>query len=206
MLFDILALLSLLLVISLLKRLVNMFPSLLACMVRWKENINIQSSIRTSTDRDILAISMIIPFCLTAFRFRMYCPAWLDGMGQGGRLGATIGIFLTYIAMRAACRYFFRFHSTPSSVYKAATDSVRTYFILFVLLLMAVGSIMTVAGAPLTTVRGAMFWISGAMYLVFIVRKTQIFLSSCSFFVSFLYLCALEILPTGVLLASAVIF
>jgi len=39
MLFDILALLSLLLVITLLKRLVNMFPSLLACMVRWKENI-----------------------------------------------------------------------------------------------------------------------------------------------------------------------
>ena len=66
MLFKILALFSTILIIALLKRLVNIFPSLAACMVRWKESLNLEASVKHSLDRDMLAAAMIIPFCLTA--------------------------------------------------------------------------------------------------------------------------------------------
>ena len=204
--FDILALISLIAVVSQLRRLVNLFPSLMACIIRWKENVNLQLSLKMRTDRDILAFSLFIPLCLVVFRFRIYCPGFMSGMPDTPRMWATIGIITAYTLLRMACKFLFRMRSTPESVYRAATDSIRTYLITLTLLLITAGGIASFFGSPLGPVKNAMFWISGTIYTLFILRKTQIFLSSCNFFVSFLYLCALEILPTGVLIASAVIF
>lgn len=206
MIFDALALISLLAVITMIRRLVGIFPSIMSCLVRWKENISLQHSLRTRTDRDIFATAMLVPFVLTAYRFRMYCPEFMQGINEDARLGLTFAVFAAYIALRVACKYTFRMHKTPNSTYETATDSVKTYFVIMTILMMVAGCISSVTDAPLAHIRTAMFWISGAMYLVFLVRKSQIFHSSCSLFVTFLYLCALEILPTGVLIASAVIF
>ena len=56
MLFDILALISLLVILLLIRRIVDIFPSLMACMIRWKENVNLQASMKMRTDRDLLAV------------------------------------------------------------------------------------------------------------------------------------------------------
>lgn len=206
MLFDTLALISLITVIALLKRIVSVFPSLMACMIRWKENINLQLSLKMRTDRNLLAVALSIPFCLITFRFQLYCPDFMEAMSEVARLGMTFGILASYLALRTACQYLFRIHKTPAATYETANDSAMTYFTILTLLLLATGGTLSFIGTSSEAIKTAMFWISGAMYLIFIVRKTQIFHSSCSLFVSFLYLCALEILPTGVLIASAVIF
>lgn len=204
--YDTLALISTIIVIALLRRLVSIFPSLMACLLRWKENINLQVSLKMRTDRDILTCALFIPFCLTVFRFQIYSPGFMSGLGDCARLWCTVGITVGYTLVRIACRLLFRLHSTPTSIYKTANDSVRTYFIILTLILMTTGEILSFFNTPLEYIRTAMFWISGTIYVLFLVRKTQIFLTSCNLFASFLYLCALEILPTGVLIASAVIF
>jgi hypothetical protein len=204
--FDILALISIICIIPMLQKLVAIFPSLMACLLRWKENINLQTSMKSRTGRDMLTAAMFIPFCLCVCRFRAYCPDFMQDMSESVRLWMTIGIFATYITLRISCRVIFRLHSTSSVTFKHATESVRTYFIILTLLLLATAGLLSLFDVTPSHIRTAMFWISGAMYLVFLLRKTQIFLSSCNLFVSFLYLCALEILPTGVLIASAVIF
>ena len=206
MLFDILALISLLVILLLIRRIVDIFPSLMACMIRWKENVNLQASMKMRTDRDLLAAALFIPFCLVVFRFKMYCPEFLSGLGEATRLWATAGICCAYLLLRIACRFLFKLHDTPKSTYKTAAESFKTYFIILTLMLLATGGILSFLNVSPMHINAAMFWISGAIYMVFILRKTQIFLSSCNLFVSFLYLCALEILPTGVLMASAVIF
>ena len=89
MIFDALALVSLLTVITMIRRLVGIFPSIMSCMVRWKENLALQHSLRTRTDRDIFATAMLVPFVLTAYRFRMYCPDFMQGMNEDARLGLT---------------------------------------------------------------------------------------------------------------------
>ena len=204
--FDTLALTSLIVIIGLLRRLVNVFPSLMACLIRWKENVNLHLSLRMRTDRDVLCWAFFVPFCLVVFRYRAYCPGFMNGMSESSRLWTTIGVVIGYALLRIACRLAFRLRTTSNSTYKPATDSVRTYFIILTLVLIATAGVLSFFDVPPTHIRTAMFWISGALYTLFIVRKTQIFLSSCNLFVSFLYLCALEILPTGVLIASAVIF
>ena len=206
MLFDILVIISVICFIPLAGRLANLFPSLAACLLRWKENINLQASLKMRTDRDILALALFVPFCLCIFRYRVYCPEFMQVLSENTRLWATLGIFSAYVLLRIACRIVFRMHNTSGTVYKQATDSVRTFFIILVILLLIAIGILSFFETPLSHVRTAMFWISGFIYIMFLFRKTQIFLSSCNFFASFLYLCALEILPTGVLIASAVIF
>ena len=62
MLFKLLVLFSFLIVLLLLRRLVNILPSLLACLMRGKESLNLEASVKLSRDRDALALAMIIPF------------------------------------------------------------------------------------------------------------------------------------------------
>ena len=68
------------------------------------------------------------------------------------------------------------------------------------------GGVMSFIEMDETVIRTAMLCVSALIYALFMLRKLQIFASGCSFFAAFLYLCALEILPTGVLVASAIIF
>lgn len=206
MLFDILALISTLIMIMLLKRLVNIFPSLLACTIRWKENINLEASVKHSLDRDMLAAACIIPFCLTAEKFRLYDPSFMQGIGENGLTCATIGIFLAYCGIRIMMSAMVRTHKTANKALKAAERCSFTFFIILTLLLVATGGVLSFLDINTEVIRNAMLWISGITYAMFLLRKTQIFISSCSFFTAFLYLCALEIIPTGTLVVSALIF
>ena len=205
MLFNTFALISLLIIITLLKRLVSIFPSLLACLIRWKESVNLEMSVKLSRDRNILAIALVIPFCLTAFHWDLYSPSFTENLSQTAGLGTTTGVFFAYILLRWALTSICKSKKSRKSAYSTSVAAGRTFFIILTLLLMAIGGTMSFIGVEHQTIKDAMIWISGAIYLLFLLRRTQIFASSYNFFTVFLYLCALEIIPTGVLVTSAMI-
>ena len=205
MLFNTLALISLLIIITLLRRLVNIYPSLLACLIRWKESVNLEMSVKLSRDRNILALAFIIPFCLTSFRFDIYSPFFLDGFNETIRLIITICVFVAYILLRWGLTALCRSSKSRKTAYATSVAAARTFFIILSLMLMAIGGIMSFIDVDNSIIKDAMIWVSGAIYMLFILRRTQIFASSYNFFTVFLYLCALEIIPTGVLVTSAMI-
>ena len=86
MLFNILASISLIIVIILLRRLVNIFPSLLACTIRWKENVNLDASLKLRIDRNKLAVAMIVPFCLLVYRSGIYRPGFLGIFNESAQI------------------------------------------------------------------------------------------------------------------------
>ena len=206
MLFDILALISLLFIIIIMKRLAGFLPTIAACVLWWKENINVDVSLKSRRDRNIIAIAMVLPFCLLVTRLNYYTPAFLDGMSEPARLGIIFGVFLGYVSIREGIAVLIRPRKISSTVWNAATRTEYTFFIPLTMILLVVGGLLCLTGLSEEVVKYAMIWLSGAIYFVFLVRKLQIFSSSCNLFSAFLYLCALEILPTGVLIASAVIF
>ena len=206
MLFNILALISFFICLLLLNTLVEVFPSLIACLVRWKESVNLDASVQLSRGRDIMSLAMVMPFCLTAGKYSLYCPTWMGQFGTDGRLGITIGTVIGYILLRKGLEYFFRSRKVNPKTYKTACKASHTFFIILTLVLLAMGGIMSFIKVAPMGIRSAMLWVSAITYALFLLRKLQIFNSSCSFFISFLYLCALEILPTGALVASALIF
>ena len=205
MLFNILAIISVILMITLLKRLVNIFPSLAACLARWKECVNLEASVKDSLDRNMIAVVLIIPFCLTAGRFRLYDPSFLSGLGENAYTAAVIGVFLLYCGIRVMMSMMVRTKKTGKTI-RTAESASYTFFILLTLALALCGGVLSFLKTDLSTIKDAMLWISACIYAIFLLRKTQIFVSGCSIFTAFLYLCALEIFPTGVLVASALIF
>lgn len=206
MLFKTLALLSLLIALLLLKTMVGVFPSLIACLTRWKESVNLDASVQLSRNRDITALSLVIPFCLTVTRFRLYDPHFMVGLNDNGRLAVTIGILIGWMLLRTFLEHLLRPRKGNPKAYGTARKAAYTYLCILTLLLMLTGGIMAFVDAAPETIKTAMLWISATIYAVLLLRKTQILISSYSFFASFLYLCALEIIPTGALVASAIIF
>lgn len=205
MLFDILAIISTVSVIILMRRLLNIYPSLLACIIRWKESINLEASVKHSLDRNMFAVAMIIPFCLVVYRFGIYSPAFMEGINETFSLLIIIGIFGAYFALRRAMIRIMRPKKMNPKTYKAAICCAYTFFIILTLTLFFVGGIMALLKTDPIVTRTAIIWLSAIIYGIYIFRKTQIFTSSCSIFRGFLYLCGLEIFPTGVLVASALI-
>lgn len=205
MLFDILAIISTVSVIILMRRLLNIYPSLLACIIRWKESINLEASVKHSLDRNMFAVAMIIPFCLIVYKFGIYSPAFMEGINETFSLLIIIGIFGAYFALRRAMIRIMRPKKMNPKTYKAAICCAYTFFIILTLTLFFVGGIMALLKTDPIVTRTAIIWLSAIIYGIYIFRKTQIFTSSCSIFRGFLYLCGLEIFPTGVLVASALI-
>ena len=206
MLFNILTITSLLIILLMFRRLVGVCPSLLACLIRGKESINLEASVQLSIDRDLLASSMIIPFCLTVWKFELYTPSFMSDCNENICFLIIFGALIALITMRKLLEWIVKPHKISTKTYKTAGKAARTFFSLLTLILLGVGWIMSFTGTPDETIKSAMLWISAAIYLIFIIRKTQILTSSASFFAGFLYLCALEIFPTGILVVPALIF
>ena len=205
MLFDILALISVLIVIILLNRLTNIFPSLMACIIRWKESVNLEASVKYSLDRDMLAAAMFLPFCLIVERSGLYTPQFLENTSENLHLAAFIGIFLLFCIIRKAISKILGPGKMNPKTYKTAGRTSFTFFIILTLILLLMGGVMNFIDTDSAFIRSAMLCVSIGIYALFLVRKLQIFVSGCSFFTAFLYLCALEFFPTGVLVASAII-
>lgn len=206
MLFKLLALFSFLIVLLLLRRLVNIWPSLMACLIRGKESLNLEASVKLSRDRDALALAMIVPFCLVAFRYRLYDPGFLSGMSDNSALGLYFGVLFAYLLLRFLMTWLFRPQKMPKKTYSAAEKASYSFFVIYVLSLLAMGAVFSVLDVQDGPARTAMLWLSAFLYFVFLIRKTKIFSTSCSVFAGFLYLCALEMIPTGILVVSAIIF
>lgn len=204
--FNALALISVLSIIVMLRTIVSIIPSVMACLIWWKENINIELSVKLGRARDMTAAAMVLPFCLTAFRFRLYDPGFVSVMTDDSRLWTLIAIFTLYALVRHLAFRLARSQSIPSKTYTAADKASYTFFILLTLILLSTGGITSFAGMSPVLVKIIMLWLSALIYGLYLVRKVQIFASSCSLFAAFLYLCALEILPTGILVVSDVIF
>lgn len=204
--FNALALISVIAVIITLKTIVSIIPSVMACVVWWKENLNIESSVKLARNRDISAVILTLPFCLAVFRFRLYDPSFIDHMPDNARLWTLIGIFALYGLLRHLTGRLGRPHRIPAKTYTAADKSAYTFFILLTLVLLAFGSIASFSGMDSGVIKTVMLWLSCLVYGLYLLRKLQIFASSCSIFTAFLYLCALEFLPTGILVVSGMIF
>ena len=205
MVTDILSFISILSAMLVLRSLVSIFPSLVACLVRAKECFNLEASVKLSRSRDILASVMILPFCLIVNRFDVIGTGVSAGLSEGLRIAMTIGVFIVYFIFRIATYRLFRPQRLPKKTYQTAGKAAHTFFAILTLLLLTVAGIMTVAGTDETAIKNAILWISAGIYALFLIRTFQFFTSNCSVFAAFLYLCALEIIPTGTLVVSAII-
>lgn len=203
---EVFSLLSLIAVIAMLRKIVETLPSMLACALRWRENNNLESSAKMSGNRNLIALVLIFPFCISLVKYRIMPYRFMSGMSEELQLGTTLLIILSYHLFRIFTTRVFTPNRHSKTAYYTADKCAKTFFVLLVLAVLVTGGILSYFNAPPAAIRNTIVWISAAIYLLFLTRKFQIFTSYCSVFSAFLYLCALEIIPTGTLVVSAIIF
>ena len=184
---------------------VSILPMIAGCLLRWKENLNIEYNVKTSRSRNILALILFPTFCVMLSRYGVWRLPFMEMTSEAVRLiiiAAALGLFAAARILMAAIMKPSRMNH---KLWKAGNDSFYTYFAAAALTVIAVAGIMGIADCSGDTIRQTIIYICIFFWLVFIVRKIQIFKNSCSLFSAILYLCTLEILPMALLVLPAVL-
>ena len=203
---DILIVVFTILTVLYLRRLVGILPYLVRGLWRWREVPALEASMRLSRDRTAFALVMVVPFCLIVSRYDLLPLRFLETFDPGLRTLILVGIFAVYALLRRFLTRLAEPRRINYDTYRLAAASGYNYFIVMTLLLVATAGICTIAGVNEMTIRKFLLYEIAVIFAVFLLRRTQILSNACNQFTAFLYLCGLEILPAGLLVASALIF
>ena len=190
--------------ILLVRNITNVLPSLIGCLLRWKECLNLEDSVKSGIDRNIFAAYMILPFCLTASEYRLYDPEFLAGMPHFAYFACICGVFAGFDLLRFLASRTIRHPKVGDKIFRAGFRTSASFFCIMSSIVLIAAGISSFSGASEETTKSILLYCILAVYLVFLFRKFQIFRNSCSFFTAFLYLCVLEILPGVILVLTAV--
>ncbi len=190
--------------ILLLRPIVNVLPSLAGCLLRWKECLNMEDSMKLCRDRNVFAAFMTVPFLLVAAEYRLYNPDFLAGIDMPAYLGCICGVFLCYILIRLLAGVSVRKPKAGEKTFAAARKTSYSFFCIMAAAVLTAAGICSFSDISTEVTRHVLLYVLLVSYIIFIFRKFQIFRNCCSFLSSILYLCALEILPAAILIVPAV--
>ena len=187
-----------------LRNFLHVAPFLWDSVFRARGSVALENNVRVARERSQLTLILIIPAILFIYRYRLYDARFLQGLTDDWRLVAVAGVFLGYLLLRTLM-YLFLKPKRRADNFRVAHRAGYTFFILLMLPAIAGVTILYFFGANDFIIKTFLYFLSGIAYLMFLIRKTQILSLSCNPLLTFLYLCGLEILPTGALIATAVL-
>lgn len=202
---EILILLSVILFVASLNKFINILPYMLGCLLRWKECINIENSMKICRNRNAVAGIMLIPFILIATSYRLWPPFLRSALGEPYMILATTGIFIGYLCLRAVAFVSARNIKGNKKIFEGTSGTSRTFFCTTTVIITITGICTSVFGVSWELARSIILYEFACLYGIMIIRKTQIFTNYCSVLSTILYLCTLEILPTAILILAAVL-
>ncbi len=184
---------------------VDMSPTLLGCILRAKENINLYNNMRMRRTRIRLSVACIPAVIVVLSRYPELHP-FITESSWGMQLFHTALIVLGYILSRILSKLIFCQRSIRTPDFQCAAQVSFTFTVIGAIVLFFIFGIMKVIGIENASVASAIQWAIGIVYFVFIVREYQVFTAHRGYLSSFLYLCALEVLPAAMLVASYHVF
>ena len=196
--------LSVLMFLLLVRPLLGILPSLGDSVFRARGSAALENSVRLSRDRVIISLSLVLPLALLIFRYRLYDPAFLADMPANARLAAISGVLAAWILLRWILYRWFM-PRRRYDFYQISHRSAFTFFILLMLLMLFTAGLLSVLKANDFTVRTFLYVEMVVVYTAFLFRRMQFLSLSCSQLLTFLYLCALELIPSALLVISAVV-
>ena len=210
----------------------HIFPHIVKSFSRWRWNLTIEASLQLARTRDGIALLCVLPFCLIFSRYwyalagsgRAAATAGAEAAGVSGGVGAwlqgldlwsrvpegwftlaVLGLLVTYFLLRTLIYLLLETRAAHLATFQVARKAERNFFISLTFILLAGVGILYAFQAAERTIRLFILVATGLVYLVFLFRKGQILGSVCAPLTTFLYLCALEFLPTGLLIAACLL-
>lgn len=186
------------------RNIANALPPVFRCLFMQRGCARLESSVRMSMDRNLTALLMVLPFCLVLDLTGIFDPDLLRGLDEGLHLAATAAFFIAYLLLRLAIYMALKPRSVPDS-YMLSRKETWNFFIIMFLAAAVTGGVSGLLHAGKAVAGSAILLEIGLLYIVMLVRRGRILALSCNPFTVFLYLCALEIVPTGLYVAAALI-
>ena len=192
------------LAIVVMKRFLQVLPFLLDSMFRARGSSALEGSVRVSHDRNLIALVLLIPAVVVTFRFRLWDPSFLSRFSPDARFGLVAAAVAVFLLLRYLLHLWLRPRRHADSWWLGYRTG-HTWFILLMLLLLPTVGILDLVNINDLTVKWFILVELGFVYALFLIRKAQILALSCNPLLTFLYLCALEILPASMLVVSALL-
>lgn len=184
---------------------IRMLPLLTDCLFRWKASIRIDSSIRLKDDRNILALVSLLALVIISDRFSFFSIGMLDSLPQQWSLPGTAAVIIAWVVLRGICYFLCSRRAPRPDTFRTAHTSPRNILILAVTLMVFTAGVIILTDIQDEVGRTILMYEAALLYLIAILRERQILVSACNHFLTFLYLCALELLPTGALIAGNIL-
>lgn len=181
----------------------SVLPFLSDSVFRARGSAALENSVRVSRDRNLVAAVFVLPVILLMYRYRLYDPSFIHALAPDPRLLAVAGAFLGYLLLRYLMYLLCR--PRRGDFFGIARRSGFTFFIILGLVVFPTVGVLALFGVKSLTIRWVILAESAFVYFVFFIRKGQFLSGFCSLLQVFLYLCALEILPTAALVVTAMV-
>lgn len=180
--------------------LIRLYPQLLRCLSRWKGNLELEHSVSLARTRNNVALVAGISVCLIADRWSLADPSFRQAAPAELKLAITAALLTGTVVLRRLIFIATKFRSLTSEY----ASTLRHTFFNYLILLTSLVLVTALAAAALRlsdgTVRHILYAEGAVFYLIHLIRSMQILRYGCGILATFLYLCALEILPVGILI------
>ena len=201
----ILVVIFVLLFLILLQNFLHILPYLADSVLRARGSTALENSVRVRSDRDIIALILLIPLNLIIYHYKIYSPDFLQAFSPDAGFWISTGVIMSFLLLRWILTIWMKPRRHADN-YMDAYRSGYSFFILMMIAILPSIGLLSVFKASPDAVRVVVIVEMIVLYVLYLFRRTQILSSYCSTLTTFLYLCALEFLPLGLLISSAVVF
>ena len=165
------------------------------CLVRGKANVELEHSVQLARTRNRAALLALLPMWLAAERFSLVSESmWI-----------TLAIVTGYLFLRGFFSAVLPSGRLPSESRLAVRRALYTYSIVLSALMTVTVGIWALARWDIGTMRYVLAAEAGVILMLSFGREAQILNTVFRPFITFLYLCGLEILPAAGLVAASIL-
>ncbi len=185
------------------KSLLQFAPRILFAMDRTSVTVSLEQNYNLARVRTRLALAAVLPLCLIADYCKFYRPSWWAFIPSEWSALATIGVFFCYFIVRRICSALFLSGKISHNKALAIRRSPYSFFLFAVILISFSMILVRIMALSAQTIRIVLLAEISIAYLSSLIRIASVLKQSCKGFSTFLYLCTLELLPTSILVVSA---
>lgn len=172
-----------------LKSTYRILPSVFLSIFRWKEGLNLETSVQRSRTRFWVSLAFILPLCLVVNAYLL----------PSGNILTCLVYFTGYFLARSIIYLIFKYKSYNEEYLTYSHRCVYNYLIILSILTLITGSVLHFTGYPPEASRRLILSEILFIYVLCFVRRFHFLRCKYHEFPTFLYLCALEFLPSGLL-------
>lgn len=191
---SVLVILTVVLIIIFIRDFFILWSPILRCLVRAKANIEMEHSVQLARTRNRAALLAALPMWLVAERFSLVSDS----------MWVTLGIVAGYLLLRRVVAGLVLPAKIGSENRLAVRRALYTYSIVLAAAMLLTVGVWTIFPWDEGVMRWILIGLTGATILLSTVHEGQILRMNCRAFLSFLYLCALEIVPAAALALASV--